>query len=99
MRNARRERSVARTVDATAHPISLVRGRVAAASAAISLASMPLTAIWFLLLGAMALVVGAITAALAPSPQRQGQILGLAGGIGVGMLAGPILYLTLALVT
>ena len=55
MRNARGGRTVARILDVTAHPISLVRWRV--------------------------------------------EVLGLAGGIGLGMLAGPAVYVVLALVT
>src|SRR5690606_26631475 len=98
-RNARHGWTVDAGVDVTALPIPLVRWRVAAIAAAISVASMPLTAIWFLLLAPVALVVGAVAAALARSPRRQEAVLGLSGGIGLGMLAGPIVYLTLALAT
>jgi hypothetical protein len=86
-------------VDVTAHPISLVRWRGAAVAAAISLVSMPLTAIWFLLLAPLTLVAGAIAAALTRSSRRTEEILGLAGGIGLGLLLGPAVYLALALAT
>src|SRR3546814_8947665 len=92
MRNARRGRTVAPIVDITAHPISIVRWQVAAVAATISLVSMPLTAIWFLVLGPLTLVLGAVAAALARSPRRTTEILGLAGGIGLGLLAGPVVY-------
>jgi hypothetical protein len=99
MRNARRGRTVATIVDITAHTISIVRWQVAAVAATISLVSMPLTAIWFLVLGPLTLVLGAVAAALARSPRRTTEILGLAGGIGLGLLAGPVVYLGLAAAT
>ena len=86
-------------MDARAHPTPVVRWPVAAIAAAISLVSMPLTAIWFLLLGPLTLLAGAVAAAIVRSPRHEDEILGLAGGIGLGLLAGPVVYLALALAT
>ncbi|WP_229023064.1 hypothetical protein [Actinomarinicola tropica] len=62
--------------------------------ALVSVVTSPLTAIWFLLLGPLALVVGAAVAAATPA--RAGDVLGRSAAVAMGLLAGPLLYLGLA---
>jgi hypothetical protein len=65
---------------------------------AASLLTMPLTAIWFLLLGPVALMVAATVAALRRSPLEQAETLRIGVSIGLGLLVGPAVYLSLALI-
>lgn len=63
----------------------------------VSVLTMPLTAIWFLLVGFLALLGSAIAAMFRP---LQGpQVLSVGGSIGFGLLAGPTIYLGLAVLT
>jgi hypothetical protein len=64
-----------------------------AAAAAVSVVTMPLTAMWFLLVGGVLLVAGLARAAVTARP-----CLGLAGSVGLGLLVGPAIYVALALV-
>ena len=66
--------------------------------AAVSLVTMALTAIWFLLLGFLALVSSFIFSAVQASPQERERTLSVGGSIGLGLLVGPLVYLTLAVV-
>jgi hypothetical protein len=67
--------------------------------AAVSLVTMPLTAIWFLLLGLVALVISFIFSAVQASPRQRERTLSVGGSSGLGLLVGPLVYLTLAVVT
>ncbi len=77
----------------------MVRWPVAAVVGVVSLITMPITAMWFLALGPLSLVGGAIAAASTRSQRRATDILATTAGVGIGLLAGPALYLTLAVVT
>lgn len=66
--------------------------------AAVSLVTMPLTAIWFLLLGFVALVISFTYSAVQVSPRQRARTLSVGGSIGLGLLVGPLVYLTLAVV-
>lgn len=65
----------------------------AALAALISVVTMPLTAMWFLLAGGVLLVAGLTSAAVAGAPR-----LGPVGRLGLGLLVGPTIYLGLALI-
>ena len=65
--------------------------RVAGTAALASMLTMPLTAMWFLLLGGI-LIVGS----LAVAAVREAPRLGPAAFAGLGLLAGPAIYLGLA---
>lgn len=59
----------------------------------LSLVTMPLTALWFLALGAVAIVVSALVAASRRPEPASGW-----GSIGLGLLIGPAAYLVLAVI-
>ena len=61
------------------------------AAAAISVVTMPLTAIWFLALGGV-LIAGSAARVAISGPGR----LGSAAYVGLGLLTGPAIYLALA---
>lgn len=61
-------------------------------SAAVSVVTMPVTAVWFLLLGGLLVVVGLVPAVLGRSATA-----GAATFVGLGLLVGPAIYLALAL--
>lgn len=65
--------------------------RAAAIAAAVSVVTMPLTAVWFLLLGGVLVVAAAASAAVTRAPA-----LSPIGFVGLGLLAGPAVYLALA---
>ena len=69
------------------------RRRAAATAAIASLLMMPLTAMWFLLIGGLLLVAGLLGAIA-----RDDVELGAVGSVGLGLLAGPAVYIGLALV-
>jgi hypothetical protein len=76
----------------------MVRPRLVVPLAALSLVTMPLTAVWFLLVAELVLVATLILAAVrgrTPAGDR-----GLARGfsIGLGLLAGPAVYFGLAVI-
>jgi hypothetical protein len=64
----------------------------------VSLIIMPATAVWFLFLGFLALMGTAIYAAL-PRAKRTIGALATGASIGVGLLVGPVVYLSLAALT
>jgi len=65
--------------------------RGAAMAAAVSVVTMPLTAVWFLLIGGVLLVGGLGRALVRATPS-----LGLTGSVGLGLLLGPAIYIGLA---
>jgi hypothetical protein len=65
----------------------------------VSLITMPVTAIWFLFLGSLTFVTTAVYAAILRSPERTAAVLRTGTSIGVGLLIGPVVYLSLAAVT
>lgn len=66
--------------------------------AGLSVLTMPITAAWFLLLGAGFLLAGAVAAALRRSRDSRATLV-TATSIGTGLLVGPVVYLALALLT
>jgi len=69
-----------------------------ALAAAYSLITSPLTAVWFLLLGPVVMMVSAIVAAVArTSLDQRERVLRIGASVGVGLLAGPLVYIALAL--
>lgn len=86
------------------HSVQAVRSRGALRwswllpAAAVSLVTMPLTAMWFLLIGVLTVVLSAGWAATERSePPRQAGPAA-AGSLGLGLLVGPVVYLSLALI-
>ncbi len=61
----------------------------------VSLLTMPLTAVWFLQLGFLVLMVTAAVAGTQPEPVKQQRILLTAGNVAGGLLVGPGVYLLL----
>lgn len=70
--------------------------RLVAAIGALSVVTMPLTAMWFLLLGFLVLLGTAIAALLPMGRGREPQVLGLGGSVALGLLIGPAIYIALA---
>lgn len=66
---------------------------------AVSLLTMPLTAVWFLLLGSLLLAVSAVAAATRRSPDAQAAALSTGASLAAGLLVGPAVYLLMALVS
>lgn len=62
-------------------------------AAVVSVLTMPITAMWFLLIGGALVVVG-----LLPAVLRAGGRVGGAALVGLGLLVGPAIYLSLAAV-
>ncbi|HEX6569644.1 MAG TPA: hypothetical protein VF015_10775 [Acidimicrobiales bacterium] len=69
------------------------------ALAALSVLTMPITAIWFLLLGGATLLAGAVAAALRRTPGDRAATLCTVASVAIGVLVGPAVYLSLALLT
>ena len=67
--------------------------RIFAAAAVVSVVTMPITAMWFLLIGGVLLVAGLVAATVRRAPR-----LGTASLVGLGLLVGPVIYIGLALV-
>ena len=65
--------------------------RVFAVAAVVSVVTMPITAMWFLLIGGALLVAGLLPAILGTAPR-----LGAASLVGLGLLVGPAVYIGLA---
>lgn len=76
-----------------------LRWQLLAPIGVVSLITMPLTAIWFLLLGCATFMVAAACAAVTRSADRATAVLRTGASIGVGLLLGPIVYLILAVLT
>jgi len=90
-RNATGGRPVVTAVDVVhTHP-SDGQWRRTGLAAALSIVTMPVTAIWFLLIGGLMFATSAAVAAVNRAPR-----LGSSGFVGLGLLAGPAAYLTLA---
>lgn len=53
--------------------------------------TMPITAMWFVLIGGVLLVAG-----LVPATRRSRPRIGAASLVGLGLLVGPAIYITLA---
>lgn len=64
---------------------------------AVSLLTMPLTAIWFLFLGCLLLMASAVVAATRPTSEAQATTLGTGISVAAGLLVGPAVYLGMAL--
>lgn len=71
--------------------------KVLASVGAVSVLTMPLTAVWFLLAGFLAFIGAAVAAML--RPLRGPQVLSIGASVGLGLLAGPTIYLGLAVLT
>ena len=65
----------------------------------VSVLTMPLTAIWFAFIGSATLVAAAIAAAAADTCPVASSRLRTGGSIAIGMLAGPSIYLVLAVLS
>lgn len=76
-----------------------LRPRLVVPVAAVSLVTMPLTAVWFLLVGGLLLAGSAIVAATRRDPCAKAATLGTGASIAGGLLAGPAVYLLMALVS
>ena len=75
----------------------VLRRHLIVAVGAVSLLTMPLTAIWFLFLGLLLVMASAVVAATRRTPQAQASTLGTGLSIAAGMLVGPAVYLLMAL--
>lgn len=80
------------------HRSSRVSWRTIVALAAVSVITMPLTAIWFLLAGLLGLIVAG-TAAMLPSERPPSDVIGVGASAALGLLVGPTVYLGLAVFT
>ena len=78
-------------MDVTVAPRTGGQWRKAGVAAVISIVTMPLTAIWFMVVGGAMVAVSAAVAAVKRSPA-----LGAAGFVGLGLLVGPAVYVSLA---
>lgn len=76
-----------------------MRPRLVAATALVSLLTMPLTAVWFLLLGSLLMAGSAVAAATRRSPDAQAATLGTGVSVAAGLLVGPAVYLLMAVVS
>ncbi|MET0904136.1 MAG: hypothetical protein ABWZ52_12915 [Acidimicrobiales bacterium] len=81
------------TTTAPRHQLPRLHRGGAAIGAVASLVTMPLTAMWFLLVGGGVLVAGLVRALVGGTPW-----LGLGGSVGFGLLVGPAVYIGLAVV-
>ena len=75
----------------------VLRPNLTVAMGAVSLLTMPLTAIWFLFLGLLLVMASAVVAATRRTPQDQASTLGTGLSVAAGMLVGPTVYLLMAL--
>lgn len=66
-------------------------------AAAVSVVTMPLTAIWFLLLGAVILALASLVAVARRSSTDRARTVATGISLGAGLLVGPAMYLALAL--
>jgi hypothetical protein len=66
--------------------------RTVGVAAVVSVVTMPITAMWFLLIGGVLLVAG-----LLPAARRSRPTIGAASLVGLGLLVGPAIYIALAL--
>lgn len=75
----------------------VLRRHLMVAVGAVSLLTMPLTAIWFLFLGSLLVMASAVRAATRRTPEDRAATLGTGLSVAAGMLVGPAVYLTMAL--
>jgi hypothetical protein len=73
-----------------------LRWSILVPAAVVSLVTMPVTAIWFLLLAPIVGFLGATAAALARSSSTKDHLVSSAAALSIGLLVGPIVYLALA---
>lgn len=66
---------------------------------AVSIVTMPITAVWFLLIGFLTFIGTAMYALLPSQRSRTAQVLSTGGSVGLGLLIGPTIYLGIALLT
>lgn len=67
-----------------------------AVAGALSILTMPLTAVWFVFVGFAVMAVCAAWAATRRDEQQRSDILGKGAALGTGLLLGPAVYLALA---
>ena len=72
-----------------------LRWRLLSLIGAVSIVTLPLTAIWFLFLGCATLTGTAAYAAATGPADQAAAILRTGASIGIGLILGPILYLVL----
>jgi hypothetical protein len=77
----------------------VIRPRLLASFAVLSLLTMPLTAIWFLLLAEIVFVVTGVAAVVQGRTPAGDRALACGFSVGLGLLAGPAVYLALAVVS
>lgn len=73
-----------------------LRPTVIVALGAVSLVTMPLTAVWFLGLAMVLLAATVAFAAVARQPRRSRHAVGTGASVALGLLVGPAVYLALA---
>ena len=80
----------------TVHP-SRLSAKVLAPAAVFSVLTSPITAVWFLLLGQVVLMLTVITAVvIRDSWDRSERVFRMGASVGLGLLVGPLLYVGLA---
>lgn len=83
--------------DAVGRGMIALNWKLLAGVGAVSVLTMALTAVWFLLAGVLVLVGVAIAAVLRPF--QAAQLLSDGGSVALGLLVGPVIYLGLAFLT
>ena len=76
-----------------------LRTRSFLVAAVVSVVTMPLTAIWFLLLGTATVALAPLVAVARRSSSDRERTLVGGVGLGAGLLVGPLIYLGLAFLT
>ena len=67
-------------------------------AAVLSVITSPITAVWFLLLAPVVMMLSAIVAGVSRTPlDRRERVLRIGASVGVGLFVGPLLYISLAL--
>lgn len=88
---------IVQPMTAVARPAARLRLGWFVPAAVVSIVTMPLTAVWFLLLGFVALLVTATFALVQRSEERKAAILRTGGNLALGTLVGPTIFLALAI--
>jgi hypothetical protein len=73
-------------------------GLAAASAAILSIVTMPITAMWFLLLAPFAGIIGGTAAIVARTPSTKDDIVSTTDSLAIGLRAGPLAYVTPAAV-
>ena len=76
-----------------------MRTRTFVVAAVVSVVTVPLTAIWFLLLGTATVALAPVVAVARRSSSDRERALVGGVGLGAGLLVGPAIYIGLALLT